>query len=155
MSKKKKPNFSLTFKDFSKKQTLCLLSLSDAWQRGATFDNPSLASNFNQLAKDLCASTIDLQKIDSDDVKSKKVKLTFEKLVDIAEDNGIQRIILPIEARSAHGKFLRKNCLNQYQGNVKIELQQKSYQGGLDHIGKIDKRRKTALDYGMAKIKSL
>jgi hypothetical protein len=155
MSNKKKPNFNLTFKDYSKQQTLCLLSMSDAWQRGATFDKPSLASEFNLLSKNLCASTIDANLLKGDDKISKNVKSSFDKLIDYAEENGIQRIILPIQARSDYGRFLKKNCINQYNGKVKIELQSKSYQGGLDHIGKIDKRRKTSFDYGMAKIKSL
>jgi hypothetical protein len=152
MSKKKKPNFNLTFKDYDKKETLCLLSLSDAWRRGAQFDKPALSQAFNSFAKSLC-SGVTKQESARRSTSTNEINRAFEKMIKLAERENIERIILPIYSRSASGKFVRKNCLNNYSGEVKVELQSTIYESKLDHIGKVDKRRKTSFDYGMANIK--
>ena len=152
MSRRRKPNFNITFKDYSKNETLCLLSLSDAWSRRAEFDRPELAAEFNKRAKEFCSAA---QYYDFSTVEKwpmEKMQRAFDNMVETAQEQGIERIILPIYNRSPIGRFVRKNILNEYNGEVKVELQNSSYTSRLKHLGGVDGRRKTAFQYGLAKV---
>lgn len=152
MSRRKKPNFNLTFKDYGKNETLCLLSLSDAWSRRAEFDRPELASEFNQIARDMCAAAKNLDCDSGESRPGEKLQAAFDRIVSLANQEGIDRIILPVSSGSEMGRFIKKNLLKHYEGDVKVDLQSSSYTSRLQHLGKIDRRRKTAFEYGLAKV---
>lgn len=150
-----KPAFGVTFKSKSGEKTLCLVALSDAYRRAASFDRPQLAKAFNKQARMLCAAaqywdfTLPAHCPREHWPIDKAVK-AFEKIIALAEDEKIERIILPVYEDSEPGRFLKKAILDKYDGNIEVELQEHPYMTRLQHLGAVRKGRKTAFDYGMA-----
>ena len=144
----------VTFHDQHGRETACLVTLSDAFRRKATFNRPKLAVAFNREARNLCAA---VQYLDLDGAAvwpGDHTRRSLDRLEKLADRYNIDRVILPVYEDSPAGEWLTKILNNRASdSNVVLDLQSVMYVSRLDRIGKIDARRKTALDFGLAYVK--
>jgi hypothetical protein len=144
----------VTFHDQHGRETVCLVSLSDAWRRKAEFNRPKLAAAFNKEARNLCAA---VQYLDLDGAAAwpgDHTRRSLGRLEKLADRYDIDRVILPVYEDSPAGEWLTKVLDNRSSdSNVVLDLQSALYVSRLDKIGKVDARRRTALDYGLAYVK--
>jgi hypothetical protein len=148
-----KQDFDVTFTGRDGRSTVCLVALADAWRRGASFDRPQLAAQFNREARKLCAA---VQWLDLDRAAGwpgEKTRAALDGIEKLARANGIERVILPVYGESFMGELLGAQIA---KGGVArrdlFEAQELPYLTRLHTIGRVDKRRKTALDYKLAYI---
>jgi hypothetical protein len=149
-----KQPFSLTFRDAQGRETLDLVSMSDAMRRGAAFDRPKLAARFNREARNLCAAVQWLDLNEAAGWPGEKTRAALDSMQELARANGIKRVILPVYGDSYMGKLLgdqmgaEKHAL--FETQELVEKQDLAYITRYHSIGKVDGRRKTALDYKLA-----
>ncbi len=149
--------FGVSFQAQNRMKTLCLISLSDAWRRGAEFDDPSLAKKFNASARILCAAAqyFDLDSLDGRSLGEswprEKAQAALQNILEFSRGGGVERIILPVYEESPIGAWIKERVIKEVDtSDVDVELQEHPYMSRLHHIGNIDRRKKTALNYGLA-----
>ncbi len=143
--------FNTVFQTKEGLKHVCMASLDDAWKRHATFDCPKLAQEFNAASKTLCAAAQWWDLADKMKWPVDNIQTTLRKLGEIAEHEGIERIILPVAEKSPAGKFIARQ-LREVGGHAMdaVVLHEDDYYvSRLHHFGRIDSRRKTGLDFCM------
>lgn len=145
--------FSPTFNDAAGRKTLCLVALSDMWRRGVRFDRQDLAWTFNDRAKRICAAAQWHDLADNMEWPKEEIWQSLGLMVNLARQEGIDRIVLPLAERSEAGRFMKKLAKSLDSDGVEIDLfSPDSYVTRLHHLGEIDRRRKTALNFGLVRV---
>ena len=129
----------------------CLAALGDAWKRNAPFDRPELAKQFNALSKRLCAGVQYWDMAENMEWPLKAVRESLTELAEIAAREDIERVILPVAAKSPAGKFIARQLreVGGFAGDEVVLHEDDYYVSRLHHLGRIDQRRKTGLDLGL------
>lgn len=143
--------FKTIFKTEEGRSRVCLAALGDAWKRNATFDRMDLARQFNDAGREICAAAQWWDLAENLEWPVQKARRALRELTEIARRENIDRITLPVAAKSMAGKFLSKQ-LQKMGGHTPdvIELHKEDYYvSRLHHFGAVDRRRKTGLDLGL------
>jgi hypothetical protein len=147
----KQVKFKTIFETEEGNNRVCLAALGDAWKRSAAFDRPDLAKKFNDAGRDICVAAQWWDLAENLEWPVKKTRDVLRELTEIALRENIDRITLPVAAKSAAGKFVAQQlrAVGGQAPNV-IELHKDDYYvSRLHHFGSVDGRRKTGLDIGL------
>ena len=141
------------------KRTIDLVALSDAWRRGADFGQAhKYAKELVDASRLICISLTHVgSKNDGyGDVlnASSNIVKRLQKILDVARELRIYRVILPVANDHPSGKdlltiLMKQKTLPGYP-DIHVELYKTKYNQKemVNRHGKIDRRRNSALDQG-------
>jgi len=130
------------------------VELSDAFRRHASFGQPELVRDMVHEARKFAAATTWYHTHETwfhERVEQNAIK-AINRMAEIAAKLGASEIELPVsgDRRAMFTKFFETKIRPQLAGlPVKFTLQQGEYAKDLTHLGRIDKRIKTAIDEGL------
>lgn len=129
------------------------IELSDAFRRHASFGQPELVKELVKEARKFAAATTWYHTHETwfhERVIENTTK-AVTRMAEMAKKLGADEITLPVsgDRRAMFTNFFNKKILPTLDLPVKVTLQQGEYAKDLTHMGRIDKRIKTAIDEGL------
>lgn len=139
--------------DIGFQRTLDTISLSDAFRRHAGYGEPQLVKEMVKEARRFAALATWYdpgEKFRHEDLK-KSFTAIVTRMADLGQKLGADNIVLPVsgDPRSLFAQFFEKKILPELKLPVAVSLQKTEYKKDLTHLGKIDRRIKTAIDKGV------
>lgn len=140
-------------KDIGVKRTINTIKLSDAFRRGAEYGEPQKVAEIVKQARIFAASTTWYHPAETwfHARVTENVTKSVTRMAEIAASLGAKEIILPVtgDPRSSFTAFFEKKILPTLDLPVKVSLQKHEYKKDLTHLGRIDRRIRTAIDQGL------